>query len=338
MYDALVKKDSSYEGIFFAAIRTTGIFCRPTCTARKPKPENVEFFFTAKEAMMNGYRPCRLCHPLESPGNAPSYIQGLISKMEEEPLIKISDSDLVKMNIEPSRVRRWFKSRHGITFQGYQRMLRINTAWQQLSAGSKVTDAAFDNGYDSLSGFSDAFKDLVGKSPSKAGRATVINMHRFSTPLGPMLACATDEGICLVEFTDRRMLESELKDLKIRLKASIIYGYNRHFSSLEKQMAEYFEGTRKKFELPLLTPGSEFQNHVWNQLLQIPYGETRSYKEMANGLGNKNAVRAVARANGMNRIAIIIPCHRVIGEDGSMTGYSGGISRKKWLIDFERGN
>ena len=153
-----------------------------------------------------------------------------------------------------------------------------------------------------------------------------------------MIACATDDGILLVEFTDRRMLESELKDLKIRLKANIIYGFNKHFAALEKQMTEYFEGTRKNFDLPLLTPGSEFQNLVWKQLEKIPYGETRTYKGMAIDLGNKNAVRAVARANGMNRIAIIIPCHRVIGEDGSMTGYSGGISRKKWLIDFERGN
>ncbi|HLF33342.1 MAG TPA: methylated-DNA--[protein]-cysteine S-methyltransferase [Cyclobacteriaceae bacterium] len=338
MYDALIRKDSSYEGLFYAAIRTTGIFCRPTCTARKPKPENVEYFTTAREAMMNGYRPCRLCHPLESPGNIPSYIQNLISKIEEDPLVKISDSDLVNMNIEPNRVRRWFKSRHGITFQGYQRMMRINTAWQQLSAGSRVTDAAFDNGYDSLSGFSDAFKYLVGESPSRAGQAKVINMHRFSTPLGPMIACAVEEGICLVEFTDRRMLESELKDLKVRLGANILYGYNKHFAALEKQMREYFEGTRKSFNLPLLTPGSQFQNLVWEHLLKIPYGETRTYKGMALALENKNAVRAVARANGMNRIAIIIPCHRVIGEDGSMTGYSGGISRKRWLIDFEMGN
>jgi AraC family transcriptional regulator of adaptative response/methylated-DNA-[protein]-cysteine methyltransferase len=298
----------------------------------------VEYFSSAREAVLNGYRPCKLCKPLESPGNTPGYIQQLIQKIEEAPLDRITDEDILHMKIEPNKVRRWFKSHHGITFQGYQRMVRINTAYHQLSNGSKVTDAAFDNGYDSISGFTDAFKSIIGNSPSNAKYANVIHMHRFSTPLGPMISCAVEGGICLVEFTERRMLESELNDLKRKFKANIIYGFNRHFPELEKQLDEYFKGTRQKFELPLVTPGSDFQNMVWKQLLQIPYGETRSYKQIAIAVNNKNAVRAVARANGSNRIAVIIPCHRVIGEDGKLTGYSGGLARKKWLIDFEKEN
>jgi AraC family transcriptional regulator of adaptative response/methylated-DNA-[protein]-cysteine methyltransferase len=240
------------------------------------------------------------------------------------------------MNIEPNKVRRWFKNHHGITFQGYQRMVRINSAYHQLSEGSRVTDAAFDNGFESISGFSDAYKSIIGENPSGAKYSKVINIYRFGTPLGPMISLASEEGIYLVEFTDRKALESELYDLKNKLKANIIYGTNKFFPDLEKQMNEYFKGTRKKFDLPLITPGSEFQHKVWDRLKEIPYGETRSYKNLAVELNNKNAVRAVAKANGSNRIAIIIPCHRVIGGNGNLTGYSGGLARKKWLIDFER--
>ncbi len=336
MYDALLRRDGSFEGVFFAGIKTTGIFCRPTCTARKPKPENVEYFNSAREAMLNGYRPCKLCKPLESAGETPSFIREIMSEIEKNPLKKISDYEISRMNVEPNRVRRWFKLNHGITFQGYQRMLRINTAYQQLQNGSRVTDAAFDNGYDSLSGFADAYRSIIGDNPSGAKYSRVINIHRFTTPLGPMIACASEEGIYLVEFTDRKALEPELLDLRKKLKANIIHGYNKYFPVLEEQMNEYFKGRRKSFDLPLITPGTLFQNKVWKKLQSIPYGNTCSYKHIASETGNINSVRAVARANGSNRIAIIIPCHRVIGESGNLTGYSGGLSRKKWLIDFEK--
>jgi AraC family transcriptional regulator of adaptative response/methylated-DNA-[protein]-cysteine methyltransferase len=338
MYNALVGKDSAFEGIFFAAVKTTRIFCRPTCPARKPKPENVEYFSNPKDAMLNGYRPCKICKPLELPGSTPEFIKNLLQKIESNPYQRIKDYDMRMIKIEPNKVRRWFKTNHGLTFQGYQRMMRINSAFQQLSLNDTVTNAAFDNGYESVSGFTEAYKSVIGNNPSDAKYSNVINLLRFSTPLGPMISCATVDGICLVEFTDRRMLEAELNQLKKIFKARIIFGSNPHFTVLEKQMKEYFEGTRKQFELPLLTPGSEFQNKVWKQLLQISYGSTCSYKSLAIQLKNQNAVRAVARANGSNRIAIIIPCHRVIGEDGSLTGYSGGLSRKKWLIDFEKNN
>jgi AraC family transcriptional regulator, regulatory protein of adaptative response / methylated-DNA-[protein]-cysteine methyltransferase len=214
MYEALLNKDRSFEGIFYAAIKTTGIFCRPTCPARKPKPENVEYYASAKDAILNGYRPCKLCKPLEPSGHTPDFVKKVITKIEENPLNKISDYDLVKMNIEPNKIRRWFKTFHGITFQGYQRMVRINTAYHQLSNGSRVTDAAFDNGFESISGFSDAYKSIIGNSPSGAKYSRVINIHRFGTPLGPMIALASDEGIYLVEFTDRNALETELYDLQ----------------------------------------------------------------------------------------------------------------------------
>lgn len=164
---------------------------------------------------------------------------------------------------------------------------------------------------------------------------TVIYLQVLETPLGNMLACATDKGICLLEFIDRRAFVTELKDLKRLLRASIEAGTNQHLIALEKQLNEYFLKTRTVFDLPLITPGTEFQNIVWKKLMDIPYGETRSYKQQSIAVGNSGAIRAVGTANGANRIAIVIPCHRVIGEDGSLTGYGGGLKRKRWLLDFE---
>ncbi len=338
MYDAFMRRDSSYEGVFFIGVKTTGIFCRPTCRARRPKRENVEFYSTAREALLNGYRPCRVCNPLESLGATPDYIQKLIDQVTANPSKKITDYDLVKMKIEPNKVRRWFKANHGLTFQGYQRMLRINGALHQIKNGESITETAFENGYDSLSGFTEAFKKIVGTNPNRAKFINVINIHRLATPLGPMMAGATEEGICLLEFTERRMLESELKDLQRRLQANFVYGINEHIANLERQLKEYFDGRRKTFDVPLVTPGTEFQKSVWRQLVSIPYGHTRSYEDQAIAINNIKAIRAVARANGFNRISIVIPCHRVIGKDGSLTGYGGGLWRKKWLLEFEKKN
>ena len=162
-----------------------------------------------------------------------------------------------------------------------------------------------------------------------------MNLTRFETPLGTMFAGAVNQGICLLEFTDRRMLETEFKLLTKLLNMTIIQGENKHFVLLHQQLDEYFEGKRKEFSIPLVTPGSTFQQSVWKELQNIPYGITRSYKQQALALKKPEAVRAVANANGTNRIAIIIPCHRVIGADGNLTGYGGGLWRKKWLLDLE---
>ena len=335
MYRALIEKDSSYEGSFIAAVKTTGIFCRPACTAKKPMLENVEFFSTTGEAIKHGYRPCKVCSPLEKAGETPEDIKKIIDEINSNPGINFQDSDLRVRGIEPSMIRRWFKKHHGITFHGYQRMLRINSAFKKIRDGENITTVAFDSGYESLSGFSESFKSITGISPSGSKTKGIINITRFETPLGPMFACATDEGICLLEFTDRRMLETELKALTKLLDASVVHGENKHFEILKNQIDEYFKGNRKDFSIPLFTPGSEFQKAVWKELQTIPYGITRSYKQQATALNNPGAVRAVAHANGMNRIAIIIPCHRVIGDDGHLTGYGGGIWRKKWLLDLE---
>ena len=338
MYEAIVRKDSSFEGLFVTAVKTTGIFCRPVCMARKPKPQNVVFYQSVQEALQHGYRPCRLCKPMEQADETPPFIQALLQALSEDPFLRIKDADLRRKGMEPNAVRRWFKKNHRISFHSYQRMLRINAAFYKISNGQPVTEAAFDSGYHSLSGFSDSYRAIFGKSPTQSENKSIIHSRRFTTPLGPMFGCATERGVCLFEFTDRKMLETEFNDLKRRLDAVILPGNNEHLDELEKEIKEYFRGDRTTFTVPLHTPGSEFQQCVWDALCKIPYGATRSYKEQALFIKRESAVRAVAAANGANRVAIIIPCHRVVGSDGTLTGYGGGLARKKWLLDFEQSN
>jgi AraC family transcriptional regulator of adaptative response/methylated-DNA-[protein]-cysteine methyltransferase len=338
MYSALLKKDASFEGIFVVGVKTTGVFCRPTCPARKPKRENVEFFASAREALLQGYRPCKVCTPLAYKGTAPDWLKPLLDDLNGSRTIRLKDSDLRKRGLQPSRVRYWFKKHHGMTFQAYLRTLRIGQAFGRIKYGEKVTETAFDSGYESLSGFADSFKKTTGLPPSKSNGRQLIATTRILTPLGPMLAAATEEGICLLEFADRRMLETELQGLSKLLKTEFVPGFSKHFDTLNTQLEEYFGGKRKKFDLPLVLAGTPFQKKVWIQLQTIAYGTTRSYGEQAEAIGVRKAVRAVARANGENRIAIIIPCHRVIGADGRLVGYGGGLWRKRWLLNLESSN
>lgn len=338
MYEAAVNKDTSFEGVFFTAVKTTGIFCRPTCTARKPKRENVEFFTSSKEAILKGYRPCKVCFPLEKYNETPDFIKEILRELSENPSLKFKDSDLIQRGIEPSKMRRWFLKNHNITFQAYQRMFRINSAFKKIKEGESITATAFDTGYESLSGFNDSFKSVFGVSPKNSKTQNIIDLKRIETPLGTMYVCGVKEGICLLEFTDRKMLETEFKSLSKTLNAVIIQGDNVHFEILEEQLKEYFEGRRKVFTVPIFSPGSEFQNEVWTALQKIPYGNVGSYKQQSMNINKPEAIRAVANANGANRISILIPCHRVIGSNGELTGYGGGLWRKKWLLEMEKKN
>lgn len=335
-YQALLERNSHYLGVFYAAVKTTGVFCIATCRARKPKKQNVLFFPSVKEALNNGFRPCKVCNPTQNVGETPDEIKNLITMLSRNPEIKIKDFDLRELGYNPEIIRRWFKTHFEMTFQAYQRMLRINTAYEKLKNGNPVTASAYDSGYESLSGFGYSFKNILNTSPENANEVNVIHLHRFTTPLGPMYACATAKGICLLEFTDRKKLETEFNDLTKLLKAKIIVGKNSHLINVEGQIKEYFDGNRHSFDVPLDTPGTTFQKNVWRKLLDVPYGQTYSYKQLANAVEKPSAVRAVANANGHNRVAIIIPCHRIIGSDGQLTGYGGGLPRKKWLLDHEQ--
>ncbi len=338
MYRATLARDTSFEGIFIVGVKTTGVFCRPGCTARAPKFENIEFYRTAKDALAHGYRPCKVCRPMEQSGEPPQWLRGVMAEIDQDPSLRLKDYEIRQRGIDPARIRRWFKKHHGITFQAYLRARRLNEAFGRIRHSSRVTEPAFDSGYESLSGFNEAFKKTTGFVPSRSGQNKVITVTRILSPLGPLIAGATEDGICLLEFSDRRMLETQIKRLKKYLSAEFIPGRNKHFEILNQQLQEYFAGVRKVFDLPLVTPGTEFQKQTWAELEKIPYGNTRSYGEQAMAMGNVKAVRAVAKANGDNRIGIIIPCHRVIAANGDLTGYGGGLWRKKFLLDLESAN
>lgn len=336
MYQASFAKNPEFEGVFWMGVKTTGIFCRPTCTSRKPKFENVEFFNTTKEAILKGYRPCKVCKPLENPDETPAGIQSLLNELAADPSLKFKDYNLVERGLEPATVRRWFLKHHGITFHAFQRMFKLNSAFKKLNSGENVTAAAFDSGYESLSGFNESFKNIFGVSPKNSKSEKVVDLKRIETPLGTMIACADENGICMLEFSDRKALPTELKEISKHFNANIIQGENPHFKILEQELVEYFAGKRQIFTVPLSLVGTEFQKEVWEVLRGIPYGTTRSYQQQANILGNPKAVRAVANANGLNKISIIIPCHRVIGTNGTLTGYGGGIWRKQKLLELEQ--
>lgn len=335
-YQALLERDPAYTGIFWVGVKTTSVFCIATCRARKPRRENVAFYTTLKEALAAGYRPCKICQPTTHAHAAPPQVEAAIRLVRSRPKDRIADGQLREAGISPETVRRWFLRHYGMTFQAYQRMCRINVAVEELKSGRATAETALDAGYDSLSGFAYTYKKLTGGTPVDNQATRLIVLHRFTTPLGPMFAAATDEGLCLLEFTDRRMLETEFRDLQRLLGARIIAGENRHTRQTVQEIGDYFAGTRTTFGVALHTPGSAFRQAVWSALMTIPCGETASYAEQALCIGRPEAVRAVASANGHNRVSIIIPCHRVIGKDGALTGYGGGLERKRWLLAHER--
>ena len=336
MYDAFLERDASYDGIFFTGVLTTGIFCRPSCPARKPKRENVVFFRTAREAMFDGFRPCLRCRPTHHPAETPTDVARLLEELTSNPARRIRDRDLRARGLDPVQIRRWFNRHHDMTFHAYQRALRLGPALREIAEGRSVTESAFDSGYESLSGFEEAVRRLTGDAPRASRDGTVVSLLRIDTPLGPMIGGTTADAVCLLEFTDRRMLETQLKRLGRHVKATFVPGITEVGQLLREEMQLYFEGSLRRFTVPLTTPGTPFQVRVWSALQEVPYGETRSYAAQARAMGSPAAVRAVARANGENRIAIIIPCHRIIGSDGSLTGYGGGVWRKQWLLEHER--
>lgn len=336
MLRAFLTRDHSYDGLFYGAVTTTGIFCKPSCPARKPEAGHLEFFTTAREALFAGFRPCRRCRPLDEVSGAPEWLRPLIERVEAAPKERIKDSQLREQGLDPVAVRRWFLRSYGMTFQAYCRSRRLGEAFAAIKRGGDLDDAVFDHGWESHSAFRDAFSRIAGLSPGAARGSDFIRLSWLETALGPMVTGATQRSICLLEFTDRRMLEKQLEVVRRRFSMPIIPGDSPLFEVLKVQMEEYFAGRRRDFDLPLDYPGSDFQRRVWEGLRRIPYGHTRSYAELAADLGlPSGASRAVGRANGENRLALLIPCHRVIAADGGLGGYGGGLWRKLRLLERE---
>jgi AraC family transcriptional regulator of adaptative response/methylated-DNA-[protein]-cysteine methyltransferase len=337
MRRAVDARDESYDGVFFVAVRTTGIFCRPSCPSRKPRPENRRFYPTAREAIFAGYRPCKRCRPLETNGRPPDWVGRILNEIERDPTARWRDADLRRRAIDPARIRRYFLKHHGMTFHAYCRGRRMSKALEQIRLGAGIDDVALGHGFESNSGFREAFTRTFGQPPGRSRGSDCIVAGWAESPLGPLVLGAIDEGLCMLEFTDRRALETQFDRLRKVLGRAVVPGEHEHLVQVTEELRQYFAGELREFRVPLVYPGTPFQRKVWDGLLRIPYGETCSYEDLARAVGAPGAQRAVGRANGLNRLAIVIPCHRVVNKGGQLGGYGGGLWRKQYLLDLERG-
>jgi AraC family transcriptional regulator of adaptative response/methylated-DNA-[protein]-cysteine methyltransferase len=334
MVAAWKRRDATYDGVFFCAVKTTGIFCLPSCPSR-PKRENLEFFRSAGEAVLAGYRPCKRCRPELANGQPPDWVARLMARAAEAPDLRISARELRALGVQPTRARRWFQKHHGMTFAAWNRGLRLSRAFTQIRSGKPMDDVILGHGFESHSGFRTAFARAFGKPPGKTGQDDCLRVALLDTPLGPMLAAVSDQAVCQLEFADRRGLETGYEEMRRRFQLPVLPGENGVMRQLRQELGEYFRGARRSFSVALDLRGTEFQQKVWLELGRIPFGETTTYESIARRIGAPSAVRAVGRANGANRIAVLVPCHRVIASDGTLSGYGGGLWRKRLLIDLE---
>jgi AraC family transcriptional regulator of adaptative response/methylated-DNA-[protein]-cysteine methyltransferase len=328
---AFMRRDRAWDGRVIGAVKTTGIYCKPSCPAKRPKRENVEFFATAEEARAAGFRSCMRCKPDEVGRDREAVAQAvkLIEEAEESPSLQ-DLADVV--GYAPHHFQRLFKRDLGVSPAEYARGLRNKRAETALRANGRVTDAIYDAGYSGPSGFYSDAKERLGMTPSAwrdGGRGETIRWTTFDSPIGPMLIAATSKGICRLTFDDS---EESLKRLFPR---ATITKDDGGLKELVEGALAAIERPAAAPDLPIDVAGTAFQEAVWRELRKIPLGETRSYAEIAAAIGQPKAVRAVGTANGDNHVAVLIPCHRVIRSDGTLGGYAGGLDRKRQLLDVE---
>ena len=328
---AFMRRDRGWDGRVIGAVKTTGIYCKPSCPAKRPKRENVEFFATGEEARAAGFRPCLRCKPDEVGRDRAAIAEAvkLIDAAEEAPtLAEIASA----VGYAPHHFQRLFKRDLGVSPADYARALRNRRTETALKTNDRVTDAVYDAGYGAPSSFYSDAKERLGMTPSAwrdGGRGATIRWTHFDSPLGQMLIAATSKGICRLTFDD-----SEASLHRLFPNATIVEDAGSLRELIEGALAA-IERPLAARELPIDVAGTAFQEAVWRELRKIPPGETRSYAEIAAAIGQPKAVRAVGTANGDNHVAVLIPCHRVIRSDGSLGGYAGGLERKRKLLDAE---
>jgi AraC family transcriptional regulator of adaptative response/methylated-DNA-[protein]-cysteine methyltransferase len=328
---AFMRRDRTWDGRVIGAVHTTGIYCKPSCPAKRPNRENVTFYATTQEARQAGFRPCLRCKPDEIGRDREGVAAAvkLIEDADEAPsLAEIASA----VGYAPHHFQRIFKRDLGVSPAEYARALRNRRAENALRQNGRVTDAVYDAGYSGPSGFYSDAKERLGMTPSawrEGGRGETIRWTHFDSPLGQMLIAATSKGICRLTFDD------SVESLR-RLfpKATIVEDSGGLRGLVEGALAAIDQPLAAR-ELPIDVAGTAFQEAVWRELRKIPPGETRSYAQIAAAIGQPTAVRAVGTANGDNHVAVLIPCHRVIRSDGSLGGYAGGLDRKRKLLAAE---
>lgn len=333
-FDAFDNRDRSRDGQFVGAVKTTRIYCKPSCPARRPLRQNVEFFWTAAEAMAAGYRACMRCKPDEV-GRDRQAVAAALELIESSEYGLSLEALADAVGYAPHHFHRLFKRDTGLTPAAFARSLRAKRAAAALDGEGNVTDAIYDVGYSGPSRFYANTKEHLGMTPSawkNKGAGVTIRWAVVETSLGPMLLAATDKGICRLSFD-----EDESALARRFPKATLVAG-GEALEKLVTGAIAAIENPAQMPDLPLDIAGTAFQHAIWNELRRIPAGETRTYTDIAAAVGNPKAVRAAGSANGANNVAVLIPCHRVIRADGTLGGYAYGLERKRVLLDKECGN
>ena len=337
-WQAVVERDRNQDGHFVFAVSTTGVYCRPSCAARRPHRENVTFYLTPDEAERAGYRACLRCRPRAASGNAQlakvREICRYIERNVDEPIPLQRLARIFQQS--PFHLQRTFKSVLGVTPRAYAESCRMNQLKRNLQAGHSVTRAMYDAGYSSSSRLYERTSSHLGMTPDKYRRGAIATRIRYAfadSPLGRMLVAATDKGLCAIQFGDS---EEELEQgLKHEFPFAQRQRDDHGLRVWQQALLDRLRGQKLNSALPLDIQATAFQRRVWEYLQSIPYGTTRSYSEVASEIGAPQATRAVAQACARNRIAVAIPCHRVIRQDGDLGGYRWGIERKQKLLALE---
>jgi AraC family transcriptional regulator of adaptative response/methylated-DNA-[protein]-cysteine methyltransferase len=331
-------RDAAFDGQFFVSVETTGIYCRPSCPARRPKRENVRFHATAADAEAAGFRPCKRCKPNE-PSLADEHAEAvatacrLIETAEEAPKL---EELACAADLSPYHFHRVFKTLTGLTPKAYATAHRNKRVREELAKSSTVTEAIYGAGFNSNGRFYANSTEVLGMSPRQfrsGGSDTEIKFAIGDCSLGLILVAASDKGVCAIFFGDEP--EELVGVLEKQFSRARLVSGDAAFDALTAKVIAFVESPRPDFELPLDIRGTAFQHRVWDALRRIPLGSTASYAEIAERIGAPTAARAVARACATNPISVAIPCHRVVGANGSLSGYRGGVHRKRALLDRE---
>ncbi len=331
---AVAERDAEWDGLFVFAVRTTGVACRPSCPSRRAREEHLEFFPGIADATAAGYRACRRCRP-DQQAAAPEWWDRAVALADAAGESRISDRDLKDAGIDPVRVRRYARRAYQQTFHAWLRSRQVAAAQRRLHRGEPLDRVIVESRWQSHSGFRDAFARVAGRSPGRARQSEPIAVAVWQSPIGPLVTAAVDDGVCMLEFGDERRISQQVASLHRWFGGPVVHDSHPHLAALHQQLDEYFKGSRTEFTVPLVIRGTDFEMATWNALREIPYGTTVSYADIARRIDNPNAVRAVGSANGRNRIAIVIPCHRVVNSDGALGGYGGGLWRKRRLLEIE---
>jgi AraC family transcriptional regulator, regulatory protein of adaptative response / methylated-DNA-[protein]-cysteine methyltransferase len=338
MWNAVAERNGALDGQFIYAVKTTKIYCRPSCPSRRPNKENVDFFPTPAAARTAGYRACERCRPDAERSNVQMLVENVQKYIEDNLDQKLTLEKLGgTFGASPFHLQRVFKANTGLTPKEYADECRLAAVKQQLSSGRPVTESLYEAGYSSSSRLYERSAERLGMTPrsyAKHGAGEIINCAYIRSALGLLLMAATSRGLCFLQFGNS---EEELMSLlQNEFSAATIVQNAEPLSTWIQDFSAYLSGGRINPNIPIDMKGTTFQKAVWCYLRQIPPGETRTYSQVAKEIGHPSAVRAVATACASNRIALAIPCHRVIRQDGTMGGYRWGLERKEKLLETER--